>query len=280
MAEGKEVAKRQETQVEKLKKVLNTESVNNQFKNALAENAPLFVASLIDIYASDKTLQKCEPKSVVMEALKAATLRLPINRNLGFAYIIPYKGQATMQIGYRGYLQLAQRTGQYRYINADVVCEGELVKADKLTGEVDLSGTATSDTVIGYFAHMETVSGFRKTIYWPKEKVEAHAKRYSQSYNSSYSPWKTDFDAMATKTLLRAILSKYGIMSVEMASAINDDHDPEKEAQAEVDENANQDAIDIDPEPEESEDGEMTEEEKAKILAQEQEEAGHAGPGF
>ena len=278
---GTELQRRQETQVDKLKKVINMDSVNQQFKNALQDNAPLFIASLIDIYASDKTLQKCEPKTVVMEALKAATLRLPLNRNLGFAYIVPYKGKATMQIGYRGYLQLAQRTGQYRYINADAVLEGELVKADKLTGEIDLSGTATSDKIIGYFAHMETVTGFRKTIFWPAEKVEAHMKRYSQSYKSDYSPWKTNFESMALKTVLKALLSKYGIMSIDMISAVNEDQEYEDMAQQDIDENANGEVIDIETGEITEPAGEMTDDEKAAIIAAEQAEAAsQTGPGF
>jgi len=124
------------TIVQKFKDVINVDSVQEQFRNALQEGAPLFVASLIDIFSSDKNLQKCEPKAVIMEALKAATLKLPINKNLGFAYIIPYGDVPYFQLGYKGYIQLAMRTGQYRYINADVVYEGELVYHDKLTGEV------------------------------------------------------------------------------------------------------------------------------------------------
>lgn len=241
--------------VDRLKNLISTESVQAQFENALADNAALFTASLIDIYVSDKYLQQCSPQSVVMEALKAATLRLPINKNLGFAYIVPYKRMATMQIGYKGYLQLAQRTGQYRYINADVVYEGELVKADKLTGEIDLSGEAKSEQVVGYFAHIETVTGFRKTLYWTKEKVETHAGRFSKSYSSDKSsPWKTDFDAMAIKTVLRALLSKYGVMSVEIAAAIDVDSSDTKafaDAQAEAEEFGNKgEVIDISPEPE------------------------------
>jgi phage RecT family recombinase len=115
-------------QVQNLKLTLAKASVQEQFKNALAHNAPLFIASLIDIYGGDTNLQKCQPSAVIMEALKAATLRLPINRSLGFAYIVPYGSKPEFQIGYKGYIQLAMRTGAYRYINADVVYEGEFVR--------------------------------------------------------------------------------------------------------------------------------------------------------
>ena len=276
MAQITEIQKKPETQVDRLKKIINSDSVNEQFRNALQDNAPLFIASLIDIYASDNTLQKCEPKTVVMEALKAATLKLPINRNLGFAYIVPYKGKATMQVGYKGYLQLAQRTGQYKYINADAVYEGELKKTDKLTGEIDLSGEAVSDKLIGFFAHMETISGFRKTVYWSADKVTAHAKRYSQSFNSSFSPWQSNFESMALKTVLKALLSKYGIMSIDMVSAISEDQEYEERVQQDIDEHANSEIIDL--ESVETSDG-MTDEEKAEAIALEQAEAA-AGPGF
>lgn len=243
--------------VKRLKAIVSTDSVQEQFKNALKEGAPLFIASLIDIYGNDKYLQACEPQAVIMEALKAATLKLPINKSLGFAYIVPYKNKGVQepqfQIGYKGYIQLAMRTGQYKYINADVVCEGELKGHNKLTGEVDLSGEAKSDKVVGYFAYIETINGFRKPLYWSKEKVLAHAERYSKSYNHSNSAWKTNFDEMALKTMLRNLLSKYGVMSVELMNAFGsdtgDDRPFEDRVQAEVDDNANGDIIDIESKP-------------------------------
>lgn len=219
--------------IDRLTSMLSTESVERQFKNALQDSAPLFVASLIDLYGADVSLQKCEPKDVVMEALKAATLRLPINKALGFAYIVPFKNKQgkyipTFQIGYRGYIQLAMRTGQYRYINADVVYEGELKNSDKLTGHIDLSGEKASERIVGYFAHITTLNGFEKTVYLTRADAEKHAKRFSASYGSANSPWKTDFDAMATKTVLRKLLGKYGIMSVETQGAfIHDFNDTE-----------------------------------------------------
>jgi len=253
------------TPVDRLKSVINMPTVQEQFKNALKDNASLFIASLIDVYASDATLQKSEPKTIIMEALKAATLKLPINKGLGYAWIVPYKGKATMQIGYRGYVQLAQRTGHYKFINADVVYEGETVTMDRLTGEAIFTGEKKSDTAIGYFAFFELLNGFRKSIFWTKAQVEAHAKRFSQAFNAG--PWKSDFDAMAIKTLLKMLLSKYGLLSVEMVGAISDDRDPEQDAQNEISANANQDFIDIQPEPSDS--GEMTDAEKAEIIAAE-----------
>jgi recombination protein RecT len=240
--------KNQITPVQRLKNALNAESVQEQFRNALQDSAPLFIASLIDIYGSDKDLQDCEPGAVIMEALKAATLRLPINKNLGFAYIIPYRSKGNMepqmQIGYKGLIQLAMRTGEYRYLNADVVYEGELKSYDKLTGRMDLSGEPTSNKVIGYFAYLELLNGFSKAVYWTKEQVIEHAKRFSKSYSGQYSPWQTDFDSMALKTVLRNLITKWGIMSVEMVQAV--DRDIEADAQREIDEYANSEVLDID----------------------------------
>ncbi len=120
----------------------------------------------------------------------------------------------------KGYIQLCMRTGAYRYINADVVYEGELVKNDKLTGEIEIDPSQrTSDKKVGYFAFIETLNGFRKTLYMTVEEVTKHAQQYSKSYSSKNSVWATDFDAMALKTCLRLLLSKYGIMSVEMQRA-------------------------------------------------------------
>jgi len=212
--------------IDKLKHILAAESVQEQFQSVLKENAGAFVASIIDLYNTDRTLQMCDPKNVVMEALKAASLKLPINKQLGFAWIVPYRdsktGQyiPTFQLGYKGYVQLCMRTGAYRYINADVVYEGELVRHDKLTGEIEIDPEQRkSDKKIGYFAFIETLNGFRKTLYMTVEEVTKHAQQYSKSYGSKNSVWATDFDAMALKTCLRLLLSKYGIMSVEMQRA-------------------------------------------------------------
>lgn len=232
--------------MQQLRSVLDSPIVQQQFKNALDDGSPLFVASLIDVVSNDKMLQQCHPNDLIREALKAATLKLPINKGLGFAWLVPFREKGVVkpqfQIGYRGYIQLAQRTSQYKYINADVVYEGELKNADKLTGEIDLSGEATSDKPIGYFAHIETVNGFRKTLYWTVAQVESHAKRYSKSYSSGYSPWKTNFDEMAIKTVINALLKRFGILSVDMIGALDGDNDertPQAKADDEIREFAN-----------------------------------------
>lgn len=222
----------------KLKGILNNETMQQNFRNILAENAGAFMASIIELYQSDGALQKCDPNRVVLEALKAATLKLPINKQLGFAYIIPYNNVPTFQLGFRGLIQLAQRSGQYRYINSDVVCEGESVNYNRITGMLEISGTAKSETPVGYFAYFQLLNGFEKCVYWTREKVEAHAKRYSKAWSKADSPWHTNFDAMALKTVLKTIISKYGVMSVEFANAIANDSVDDR-IEAEVAQNAN-----------------------------------------
>jgi recombination protein RecT len=245
-----------------LKKKLATPSVESQFKKALADQAEIFTASIVELFSGDNRLKKCDPNAVIMEALKAATLKLPLNRQLGYAWIIAYKNKPQFQIGYKGYIQLAIRTGQYRFINADRIYEGEVLEYDRITGNMTITGEPTSDKAEYYFAYIELVNGFRKGIAWSKEKVMNHAKKYSPSWGYKDSPWKKEFDAMAIKTVLKHLLSHYGIMSIEMIQAFSNDESVEagfREAQEEM--AASDEVIDLDsgecippeePEPEEA----------------------------
>ncbi len=260
------------TPVARLKNIMAAETVQEQFRNAMQDQAPLFMASIIDLYGSDSSLQKCDPALLVQECLKAATLKLPISKSLGFAYIVPYKGKPQFQIGYRGLVQLAIRSGQYKHLNADAVFEGEEVEYDRLTGEVTITGTPVLDTAVGYFAFMELTNGFRKSIYWTREQVEAHAERYSRSYGNKNSAWSTDFDAMARKTVLKALLTKYGLLSIELVGAMSHEEQPTTSAamRDEIAEQANQgEVINI-------ESGEVQGPETCPIP----EEAQQAGPAF
>jgi len=205
--------------VDRLKAVISQDSVQAQFKNALGKHSDLFVASLIDVFGDG--LQKCNPALVVQEALKAAVLKLPISKNLGFAYIVPYGNQPQFQIGYKGLIQLAMRSGQVQNINAGPVYDGEIRGYDKLSGTFDFNGERQSDKVVGYFAYMRLINGFEKTVYWTREDVIAHAQKYSKSYNNPKGAWKTNFDSMATKTPLRALFSKYAPLSVDFVQALN-----------------------------------------------------------
>lgn len=225
--------------IEKLKLAMNEDFVQNQLRSSLAENSDSFAASIIDLYAQDKTLQECDPKLVIMQAIKAAVLKLPVIKSLGYAWIIKYKGVPQFQIGWKGLVQLAIRTGQYKTINGDIILEGEYRSANKLTGEFDLNGEAKSEKVIGYFAHFELKNGFSKTFYMTKEKVMAYAQKYAPSYNSNSSAWKTEFDAMALKTVLSILLRKWGYLSVEMVNVINEDEDAADRVMEEIRGNAN-----------------------------------------
>ena len=241
------------TQVTALRTMLEAESVQKQFHNALKENKDAFIASVIDLYSGDAALQRCDPKAVLQEALKAAVLKLPINKALGFSYIVVYNNSKrdingqwvkvatpTFLVGYRGLIQMAMRTSQYKTINADAVYKGELRGADKLTGRIDLSGERESDEVVGYFAHFELLNGFTKTLYMSVREMAAYAKKFSPSVkrettidqllNKANAPeagkavgWEGDFTAMALKTVIRRLLGKYGYLSVEMQGAMENE---------------------------------------------------------
>jgi recombination protein RecT len=209
------------TKIDRFKAVINQPTVQEQFKNALGRHSDLFIASLIDVYNGG--LQKCDPSGVIQEALKAAVLKLPISKSLGFAYLVPYAGKVQFQIGYKGMIQLAMRSGQLKVLNADLVYEGEYQGYDRISGELDICGKRTGNQIVGYFVYMELVNGFRKIEYWSREKIISHAEAKSPSYKNKRSAWFTDFDAMAKKTVLRSLLSKYAPMSIEFLTALNQD---------------------------------------------------------
>lgn len=274
MAEnGKSVVLTTKQKIDKLKSVLDSESVFGQFKDVLKDNAGTFVASLIELYNGDAALQTCDQKLLISEALKAASLKLPINKALGFAYIVSYKNSVlkdgrwekvptpTFIVGYKGLIQLALRTGQYRSINADVVYDGELKSVDKLTGKIDFTGERRSDKVVGFFCHFELLNGFSKTLYMTVEAVALHARRFSkglkddvtvealveaantqsQSSGKSSVGWLGNFVGMGLKTVVRLLLSKYGYLSVEMQNAIVSDmksENYEEKVSEEINENA------------------------------------------
>lgn len=150
---------------------------------------------------------------------------------------------ANRRIADKGIIQLAQRSGQYKYINADVIYQGEQVNYNRVTGMLEITGDKTSDEAIGYFGYFQLMNGFEKASYWSKEKVIAHAKRFSQAYKAGKkdSPWFTSFDAMAMKTVIKQLISKCGPMSVEFANAMANDNADRVEA--EVAENANKSAV-------------------------------------
>lgn len=217
--------------VNQMKNLLANQGMQNLFADALNENKDRFLASIIDLYNGDSYLQGCNPKEVAMEALKAATLNLPINKSLGYAYIVPFKNKGKLtpqfQIGYKGYIQMAQRSGQYKALNAGIMYEGMEVKRDFLRGTFEIIGEPKSDKVLGYFAYFQLLNGYEKAVYMTKDEVTEHAKRYSQAYGSDYSPWKKQFDEMARKTVIKKLLSKYGVLTTEFQDAVKEEEDRE-----------------------------------------------------
>lgn len=214
---------------------INNEATQARIVKMLDKKAQQFTTSLLSAVNANDKLAECEPATILNAAMTAASLDLPINQNLGVAYLVPYDNrkagvkECQFQMGYKGFIQLAQRSGLYKTINADVVYEGELVGFNKLSGEVDLTGEKTSDEVIGYFAYFKLLNGFEKIFYMPREQAEAHASKYSQSYKSpkqwikEKSLWSTDFDMMAIKTVIKLLISKYGPMSTELQKAVVSD---------------------------------------------------------
>lgn len=226
-----------------MKGLLSSPAVMNRFEEVLGKRASQFTASILSLYNSENTLQKAEPMSVISSAMVAATLDLPVDKNLGYAWIVPYKGRAQFQLGYKGYIQLALRTGQYKSINCIPVHEGELQKWNPLTEEIDIDfEKRESDSVIGYAAYFELLNGFRKTVYWTKAQVEKHKKKFSKSDFG----WGKDWDAMALKTVLKSMLSKWGILSVEMQKAVIEDNE-ERERIDITDEMSEPEIIDAEP---------------------------------
>jgi len=222
----------------RMKQILGSSAMQDLIKGTLRDKAELFTASILEVWGADSYLQRCDPAAVAKECMKAATLNLPLSKSLGFAWVVPFGNVPQFSIGWKGYVQLAQRTGQYRYINAGPVYEGELRKVSKLTGEVDIEGEATSDKVIGFFAHIELTNGYSKSLYWPVEKMQAHAIKYNQQCKRAgklQGVWLSDFDAMGTKTVLATLIRRYGIMSTEMLGSVRDDMDAQERAQIEID---------------------------------------------
>lgn len=207
-----------------LQQILDSESVRKRFVDVLGDAAAPFISSVLTTVNSNEALKRCSTSSILSAAATAAALRLPVSPALGFAYIIPYNQHATFQIGYKGIIQLALRSGQYRIINASAVREGQIRDIDFITGEI-IRGEMISTKIIGYIAYFELINGFSKSLYMTVDEIEQHAATYSKSYaydkkfGKHTSLWSTSFDAMAKKTVMKMLLSKYGIMSIEPASA-------------------------------------------------------------
>ena len=209
------------------KALLNAPAVKSKFEEVLKDKASGFVSSVLTLVNNDKYLANADPNTVMAGAMIAATLDLPLDKNLGYAYLVPFSGKANFIIGYKGYIQLAQRSGKYKSLNVIPVYKGELVRWNRLTEEIEFDPSKKEDdTVIGYVGYFKLINGFEKTVYWSKEEVEVHRIRHNKLKNPQElnGVWKTDYNTMACKTVLRNMLSKWGLLSIEMQKAeINDE---------------------------------------------------------
>jgi recombinase, phage RecT family len=207
-----------------------------QFLNEnLKNNSREFVSNLIAMCENDTNLSVCDPKALMMCAMNATALNLPLNKNLGFAFIIAYSGVPSFQIGYKGITQLAIRTGAYKYLNTSEVREGEITY-NKFTGSVTFHEVHPENPVIGYMSYLELLSGFSHAVYMTEQEIEDHALRYSKMYqadkryHTQKSKWSDPVERpkMAKKTALKALLTGWGVMTTEMARAFDSDDDNER----------------------------------------------------
>lgn len=260
--------------VKNFQAVMNNSYYQTLLQNTLKENKGTFTTSLMELATSDEKLLQCNPNALMAEALKAASLHLPLNKQLGQCYILPFKNHGvmtpTLVVGTKGYLQLAMRTGKYETINSDVVYEGELKGYDKVTGNLDLSGVRTSNVPIGYFAYMKMKNGFSKLLYMSLDEVCLYAKQYSPTvkFSEKATPatlkelalkqaasgvsdgvgWYSNFESMALKTVLRRLLSKWGELSIENNDILNIDEAPSAEQQRDEEFAEAKEVIEVDAE--------------------------------
>lgn len=245
-------AQKQPGVVSQIKGMLAQDNIKLRFNDVLGKKAPQFMASIVNVVAASPQLMKCQPNSIMAAAFVAASFDLPIDSNLGFAALVPYDksfidpktGQwakvklAQFQIMYKGFIQLAIRSGYYKRMNYAVVYQDELKSYNPITGEIEfvddfsqctLRAQGVEETVAGYYARFELTVGYVQELFMSKQAVDNHARKYSQSYRSDISKdekkskWSTDFEAMALKTVIKQLLSKWGILSIEMQKAITDD---------------------------------------------------------
>jgi recombination protein RecT len=216
---------------------LTNDAVKNQINNVIGgKNGQRFISSIISAVQTNPALQECSNSSILSSALLGESLKLSPSPQLGPYYLVPFNDSkrgckvAQFQMGYKGLLQLAIRSGQYKTINVVAIKEGELVKFDPLNEEIEVNLiedelVRENTPTVGYYASFTYLNGFRKAIYWSRAKMEAHALKYSKGYKAKkgYTFWEKDFDGMAYKTMLRQLISKWGIMSIDMQTAIDSD---------------------------------------------------------
>lgn len=226
----------------RIKEALQSVDVKKRFEDMLGARASQFVSSLTNCVSQSKALAECSPNSIISSALVAASFDLPIDPNLGFAALVPYNSKtgkhAQFQMMAKGFIQLAIRSGQYEGMNYAEIYEDELKKYNPITKEIEFNDTFRADSqrskgefqkIVGYYAWFRLKTGYSQSLYMPIDEIRVHAKKYSMSYrydlanNTKSSRWSTDFDVMAKKTVIKLMLSKWGILSIDIQRAISDD---------------------------------------------------------
>ena len=218
--------------------MIQSDAYKNLINNTLGDpkRASGFITAITSAVATNQALTECDPVTILSAGLLGETLQLSPSPQLGQYYLVPFNDRklgrkvAQFQLGYKGYIQLAIRSGQYKKLNAMAIKEGELIRYDPLNEEIEVQlieddAEREAAPTIGYYAMFEYLNGFRKVLYWSKEKMESHALQYSQGYKAKkgYTFWEKDFDSMAIKTLLRQLISKWGIMSIDFQKAYEAD---------------------------------------------------------
>lgn len=274
---------------------LTADAVKEQINKVVgSKNGTRFISSIVSAVNNNTMLQECTNSSILSGALLGESLNLSPSPQLGQYYLVPFKDKnkgttlAQFVLGYKGYLQLAIRSGQYKKINVLAIKEGELVRYDPLNEEIEVNLIDDEEerenaTTIGYYAMFEYTNGFKKAMYWSKAKMEAHAIKYSAGYaadkrkGNQYTFWSKDFDGMAYKTMLRQLISKWGIMSIDLVTAIDADmaivNEDGSKSYVEVEENVNNYT---ENEPEKIIDGEAVESTE-KATEEEKEEKEESG---
>ena len=245
----------------KFSAIVKTDAYKNLVNNTLSDpkRSANFTTAITSAVSTNPALMDCDPWTIVSAGLLGETLQLSPSPQLGQYYLVPFNDRklgrkvAQFQLGYKGYIQLAIRSGQYKKLNAMAIKEGELIRYDPLNEEIEVQlieddAAREAAPTIGYYAMFEYLNGFRKVIYWSKDKMESHALQYSQGYKAKkgYTFWEKSFDDMAIKTMLRQLISKWGIMSIDFQKAYEADMGVLRPGTDKIDYVDNDDSFDAD----------------------------------
>lgn len=207
------------------KNLINSDEIKSKFTEVLKDKATTYRDSIMNLVNGDEDLRECEPRSIIDACMIAASLDLSVDKNLDYIWIIPYKKKANFGLGYKGYIQLLLRTGEYKAINVVEVYEGQLITWNPLAEELDIDvNSKKSDAIIGYAGYFEMLNGFRKSVYWSKENMDALRDNSSKADFR----WRNDYKAMAKRTVIRNMISKWGSLSSEIQKAYSEDLNTDK----------------------------------------------------